>query len=647
MTRIAATLLLVVIMGWASMGQAAPSREHYMSPAGDDAASGTVDHPWRTLAHAVEQLAPGDTLYLRGGTYLEHDLTIRLKGSAAAPITIQSYPGERAVVEGGLPDFRAAPNAAWEVVDRRIQLYRSVRTIVGTRVRAWLIDDDRQLVEYDSAANLEATNYDVVDGFKPFYMGPGVQLRDDGHVYIRLQYNPNDLTDVSGRSIAPTPRDADPNHNRIAIFTAEYLIALDEVEYLHFKDIDFAYAINIIKASNRSHHIELSGCHIRYSKYGIIVRDGVNDWAIHDNEFTNGLPDYVYWTDVKNKETEVAEAYPEFQSDAINGSISGSTIQHNLFRDAFDALRMADGAAGVRITENTFVYIRDDAINLRKGIDDVEIAHNLLWHVGSGIANLGSDREAGSVYIHHNIIDNTAYQHGGRAGNYRANNWPVWTTIDPFGSHDQENKASWWRLYNNTIITRRSGYPRGAAGPTTVTGSTQKYVYNNIFYVLDDRVIYRDDLAAAGSHYDGNVIYRRAPGRTPLFINFGNGRDYASLADFRKQSGTDWEDNGLELDPGFPRSAIDDPTFDADTIWERYRPHNAAVFTAGASYRGLTWPETEGVNYRGAIPPTYLQVAIFTIQWPTIPLVVLLFVLLLVLLLGRHSRLFRAVRRPL
>src|SRR5262245_41041599 len=36
---------------------------------GDDAAAGTEQAPWSTLRHAVRQLNPGDTLYLRGGTY--------------------------------------------------------------------------------------------------------------------------------------------------------------------------------------------------------------------------------------------------------------------------------------------------------------------------------------------------------------------------------------------------------------------------------------------------------------------------------------------------------------------------------------------------------------------------------------------------
>jgi len=75
------------------------------------------------------------------------------------------------------------------------------------------------------------------------------------------------------------------------------------------------------------------------------------------------------------------------------------------------------------------------------------------------------------------------------------------------------------------------------------------------------------------------------------------------LAEFRQNAGTDWELHGLEIDPGFDMAAIADPSFDPVVIWERYRPTNDQVFTSGASYCQLKWPETQGVDYRGALPP--------------------------------------------
>jgi hypothetical protein len=605
--KITAALLILAAFGWGDSGTAREqTMAYYVSPNGNDNNSGTLDSPWQTLGHALGQLSPGDVLNLRGGTYYDHEIKVDLRGTALAPITIQSYPGERAVIDGGVPDFKNTLNSEWELVDSDTHLYRSQRTFVDgfDFVRAWLVDDDVQLVEYDSAENLESTSYGPLNGLEPFYMGPGLQLRSDGHIYIRLVYNPNDLTDASGNLIAPTPVDINPNHNKLAVSFSNYIFLLDGARYLHFKDVDFSHAQYILDARNGSHHIVLNGCHLNYGNQGIVIRENIHNWEIYNCEFNNGIPDYIYWTDVKNRDGDVTEAYPEFQSAAMSGSMPGFYIHHNLFRSTFDGLTLDDGTTNTRITDNVFKYIRDDSINLSRGIGNVEVAHNMLWHVMGGISNLGSDQAPGQVYIHHNVIDNSAYQRGGRPGNYREDNWPVWTIGSPFPAHDEANKTSSWKLYNNTLVSRQDpGHQWAAAGPDEVMGNPEKYVFNNIFYTFDGRIIFRNDLASFGSHYDGNVFYRSSAGSLPLFLDFGDGGRYDSVLDFQTNSETNWEIHALETDPGFDLSEINDPTFDPATIWARYRPTNQQIFTPGASYGGLDWPETQDVNYRGALPP--------------------------------------------
>lgn len=610
MVRIAVILLFLIVLEQEALDtqitmRAGLSAGYYISPDGSDQNSGSLDSPWRTVAHALRQVAPGDVLNLRGGTYYENEIVVDAAGTAAAPITIQSYPGERAVIDGGVSFFRAAPNAEWVLVDRDLNLYRSRRVFGGEYdfVRAWLIDDDVQLVEYETAANLESTNYGPLNRLEPVYVGPGVQLRDDGHVYIRLVYNPNDLTDAAGNPIAPTPSDIDPNHNRIAVSFSTYIFRLNGASHLRIQDLDFAHARAILDVRNGSHHLVLSNCRLNFGSQGIILREEIRDWEISYSEFNNGVPDYIYWTDVKNRNGDVVEAYPEFQSTAISGAMLNFNVHHNLFRNTFDALDVEQGSMNTRIMNNRFKEVRDDAINLSKGIGNVEVGYNLIWHGMGGIANLSSDAPPGHVYIHHNIIDNSAYQRGGRPGNYREDNWPVWAIGSPFPGHDDGDKASWWKLYNNTIVTRQdAGHRWSSVGPDEVTGNPEKYVLNNIFYTIDERVIFRNDRASAGSQYDGNVFYRGTAESLPLFIDFGDGGRYGSLQEFRAGSSTDWERRGLEVDPGFDLSTLDDAGLDPATIRARYRPTNPQIFTLGASYDGLSWPGVQGVNYRGAIP---------------------------------------------
>jgi len=73
----------------------------YVSPTGNDANAGTLAAPWRTIAASLPKLAPGDSLYARGGTYVENVKGITLRsGTATSRITFAAYPGERPVIQG-------------------------------------------------------------------------------------------------------------------------------------------------------------------------------------------------------------------------------------------------------------------------------------------------------------------------------------------------------------------------------------------------------------------------------------------------------------------------------------------------------------------------------------------------------------------
>ena len=78
----------------------------YVSPDGDDDNNdGSLSHPWKTIQKAADNVAPGDTVYVRDGIYNEA-VFITASGSAAGGyVTFQSYPGETAVLDGtGLSD---------------------------------------------------------------------------------------------------------------------------------------------------------------------------------------------------------------------------------------------------------------------------------------------------------------------------------------------------------------------------------------------------------------------------------------------------------------------------------------------------------------------------------------------------------------
>lgn len=66
------------------------SQHKYVSPTGNDNAPGTIAYPWQTIQYAVDQAAPGMTIFLMAGTYGER-VAIRKSGTASGWITIKPY----------------------------------------------------------------------------------------------------------------------------------------------------------------------------------------------------------------------------------------------------------------------------------------------------------------------------------------------------------------------------------------------------------------------------------------------------------------------------------------------------------------------------------------------------------------------------
>ena len=81
-----------------------PTSGWQVSPTGLPAGAGTAASPW-SLAYALGgadgRVEPGDTVWLRGGTY-EGTYTSRLVGTAQVPVLVRQWPGERATIDGSL-----------------------------------------------------------------------------------------------------------------------------------------------------------------------------------------------------------------------------------------------------------------------------------------------------------------------------------------------------------------------------------------------------------------------------------------------------------------------------------------------------------------------------------------------------------------
>jgi len=66
---------------------------------GSDGATGTAARPYRTVERLADSLQPGQTGCLRAGTF-EGNVRLDRGGRAGAPVTLTSFPGERATIVG-------------------------------------------------------------------------------------------------------------------------------------------------------------------------------------------------------------------------------------------------------------------------------------------------------------------------------------------------------------------------------------------------------------------------------------------------------------------------------------------------------------------------------------------------------------------
>ena len=93
---------------FAAVASSVHAADYYVSPTGNDASPGSLAAPFATIPKAVSVTAPGDNIYLRGGTHsYSATITISKAGTSTAPIKMLAYPGERPLI-----DFRTQPYGA-------------------------------------------------------------------------------------------------------------------------------------------------------------------------------------------------------------------------------------------------------------------------------------------------------------------------------------------------------------------------------------------------------------------------------------------------------------------------------------------------------------------------------------------------------
>jgi len=154
---------------------AMPASTYYIDsshPAASDKNAGTSPSlPWASLAPASgRRLVPGDTISLKAGTAYDGALTIQSKGTATAPITVNSFGGGTKPVIRGNPTFGSGASAitlyqaAYVIVDG-LSLSRAAYAGINAITSDNVIIRNNEMFDVGMGVNLGGQNNVVTDNY--------------------------------------------------------------------------------------------------------------------------------------------------------------------------------------------------------------------------------------------------------------------------------------------------------------------------------------------------------------------------------------------------------------------------------------------------------------------------------------------------
>jgi hypothetical protein len=348
------------------------SHPFYVATDGSDLNPGSLTRPWRTIQHAADSASPGVTINVRGGIYSE-SVNIRVSGTTAEGfITVQSYPGEVAILDGA--KLQVPDNSNNGLINIQNQSYV---TIEGLEIR-----------------NYESSNtHRVPAGIN--IAGAGTNLRIvRNHIHHIATYAKGALCSEGKSNTA--------NAFGIVAYGTEAPRSLQQ----------------LLVQGNEVDHLR-TGC-----SESVVVNGNVQDWTIagntiHDNDnigidaigFEQVSPDAAYdqARNGKIQENTVYNITSEANGSYRKGDLSADgiyvdggasiTIEHNQIRNADIGIELASEAPKRNSTD---IIVRDNLISRSNAV---------------GISIGGYDSTVGGAeyctILNNTLVENDTRQTGG------------------------------------------------------------------------------------------------------------------------------------------------------------------------------------------------------------------------------------------
>jgi parallel beta-helix repeat protein len=358
------------------LGGSASGETYYIAPNGNDLCDGSSTAPWATLQHAVEAIAPGDTIRVRSGTYA--GCRIRHSGTRVAPKILAREAGATVVVNTPGPQ-----------------------------------NDHHSLIEIENGSGTEVTDW-IVDGLEiansPHH---GIDIRISNRITIRNCYAHHSGQTPIGDGI-------------FLAFSSHPLLENNEVAYNTEHGIyDSNSADYPTIRGNRSHHNSGSGIQLNadYSikcPCGTTVRDGIISFAVVEGNV-------IY-------ENGALRGGSAINADGVDDSVFRNNLLYNNHASGI-SLYAVDGSHGSsrnKVYNNTIVQAIDGrwCVNIprskggrRSPVRNI-VKNNILY---TPQANMGSitvySTVAGVLISDYNAVVDRFNTHGGASATSTFERW--------------------------------------------------------------------------------------------------------------------------------------------------------------------------------------------------------------------------------
>lgn len=568
----------------------------YVSTAGVDSNSGTLQQPLRSIQRAANLAQPGDAVIIRGGIYRETVIPAR-SGSASAPIVFQPYNGEQVTISGADPvqGWSAAGNSVYRAnmpwsrgtgddqvfVDGQMMIYarwpnttldvsRPIKLVAdsasGTttnNVTSGRVTDTEltQAAGYWNGATIHiatgpgfvqhtATVTASAPGSVSFtYSASNTLLPQAGnHFFLDNTFKALDAAGewyrdpTTGSLNLRTPQSDNPSNHLIEAKRRDLAFDLRDRAYINVTGIDLFAAT--ITTNAASHHLTIDGIRAQYvSHYNLVPG---NAWVTASSD--TGIILNGSFNEIRNSEIAFSAGNGVMLGGSDNRAVNN--VIHDVNYAATDAAGINTGAPATisrrpEIGNNT-IYNAGRSLIVFRNVKAGRIHHNDVYNAGlqtndlGGVYTYGNDGE-GTEVAYNTVHDIYSSVPGvGGFGIYYDNNTANFIThhnlVYNVGTALLINSPGInHQVYNNTLL---GGKAVGSWPGDPLPGTVLK---NNIF-------------GGAVQMHGTTLQQSNLPGESdPLFVN-------PRSFDFRLQAISTAIDAGRSLAPytdGFLGSAPD------------------------------------------------------------------------------------------